>query len=217
MGRGLPARARRGPAADPPGEGRRRRSPRSAACSTSGITRARKFLVLSHSSRRPVAVPRRRSSRAPAERRVRRRARRGRAASACCPERRWRRRPRRTSGCSTPSAAGAASAPLEDDVPAYVVAHDTDARPDRRRPAAHAARAAPRPGHGPGQARALRRRRSSRSSKPPRNRPSGARRRRSAEFAAMERKWLILTSVSLGSLMATLDGSIVNIALPAIQ
>jgi EmrB/QacA subfamily drug resistance transporter len=34
---------------------------------------------------------------------------------------------------------------------------------------------------------------------------------------AMERKWLILTSVSLGSLMATLDGSIVNIALPAIQ
>ncbi|MGA3029686.1 MAG: MFS transporter [Candidatus Limnocylindrales bacterium] len=33
----------------------------------------------------------------------------------------------------------------------------------------------------------------------------------------MERKWLILTSVSLGSLMATLDGSIVNIALPAIQ
>jgi EmrB/QacA subfamily drug resistance transporter len=33
----------------------------------------------------------------------------------------------------------------------------------------------------------------------------------------MERKWLILTSVSLGSLMATLDGSIVNIALPSIQ
>src|SRR5450830_1552180 len=33
----------------------------------------------------------------------------------------------------------------------------------------------------------------------------------------MERKWLILTSVSLGSLMATLDGSIVNIALPAMQ
>ena len=33
----------------------------------------------------------------------------------------------------------------------------------------------------------------------------------------MERKWLILTAVSLGSLMATLDGSIVNIALPAIQ
>jgi EmrB/QacA subfamily drug resistance transporter len=33
----------------------------------------------------------------------------------------------------------------------------------------------------------------------------------------MERKWLILTSVSLGSLMATLDGSIVNIALPAVQ
>jgi len=33
----------------------------------------------------------------------------------------------------------------------------------------------------------------------------------------MERKWLILTSVSLGSLMATLDGSIVNIALPAIE
>jgi EmrB/QacA subfamily drug resistance transporter len=33
----------------------------------------------------------------------------------------------------------------------------------------------------------------------------------------MERKWLILTSVSLCSLMATLDGSIVNIALPAIQ
>jgi len=28
----------------------------------------------------------------------------------------------------------------------------------------------------------------------------------------MERKWLILTSVSLGSLMSTLDGSIVNIA-----
>jgi EmrB/QacA subfamily drug resistance transporter len=33
----------------------------------------------------------------------------------------------------------------------------------------------------------------------------------------MDRKWLILSSVSLGSLMATLDGSIVNIALPAIQ
>ena len=33
----------------------------------------------------------------------------------------------------------------------------------------------------------------------------------------MERKWLILTTVSLGSLMATLDGSIVNVALPAIQ
>jgi EmrB/QacA subfamily drug resistance transporter len=33
----------------------------------------------------------------------------------------------------------------------------------------------------------------------------------------VERKWLILSSVSLGSLMATLDGSIVNIALPAIQ
>ena len=33
----------------------------------------------------------------------------------------------------------------------------------------------------------------------------------------MQRKWLILTAVSLGSLMATLDGSIVNIALPAIQ
>ncbi len=33
----------------------------------------------------------------------------------------------------------------------------------------------------------------------------------------MERKWLILTAVSLGSLMSTLDGSIVNIALPAIQ
>jgi EmrB/QacA subfamily drug resistance transporter len=33
----------------------------------------------------------------------------------------------------------------------------------------------------------------------------------------MERKWLILTSVSLGSLMSTLDGSIVNIALPFIQ
>ena len=33
----------------------------------------------------------------------------------------------------------------------------------------------------------------------------------------MDRKWLILTSVSLGSLMSTLDGSIVNIALPAIQ
>jgi EmrB/QacA subfamily drug resistance transporter len=33
----------------------------------------------------------------------------------------------------------------------------------------------------------------------------------------MDRKWLILTSVSLGSLMGTLDGSIVNIALPAIE
>ena len=36
-------------------------------------------------------------------------------------------------------------------------------------------------------------------------------------MASIDRKWLILTSVSLGSLMATLDGSIVNIALPAIQ
>jgi EmrB/QacA subfamily drug resistance transporter len=33
----------------------------------------------------------------------------------------------------------------------------------------------------------------------------------------IDRKWLILTSVSLGSLMATLDGSIVNVALPALQ
>jgi len=33
----------------------------------------------------------------------------------------------------------------------------------------------------------------------------------------MERKWRILSTVSLGSLMATLDGSIVNIALPRIQ
>jgi EmrB/QacA subfamily drug resistance transporter len=33
----------------------------------------------------------------------------------------------------------------------------------------------------------------------------------------MQRKWLILSSVSLGSMMATLDGSIVNIALPKIQ
>ena len=33
----------------------------------------------------------------------------------------------------------------------------------------------------------------------------------------MQRKWLILTTVSLGSLMSTLDGSIVNIALPRIQ
>jgi len=33
----------------------------------------------------------------------------------------------------------------------------------------------------------------------------------------VQRKWLILSTVSLGSLMSTLDGSIVNIALPAIQ
>ncbi len=33
----------------------------------------------------------------------------------------------------------------------------------------------------------------------------------------MQRRWLILSSVSLGSMMATLDGSIVNIALPSIQ
>ncbi len=33
----------------------------------------------------------------------------------------------------------------------------------------------------------------------------------------MQRKWLILSTVSLGSLMSTLDGSIVNIALPAVQ
>ena len=33
----------------------------------------------------------------------------------------------------------------------------------------------------------------------------------------MQRKWLILSTVSLGSLMSTLDGSIVNIALPKIQ
>jgi EmrB/QacA subfamily drug resistance transporter len=33
----------------------------------------------------------------------------------------------------------------------------------------------------------------------------------------VERKWLILTTVSLGALMSTLDGSIVNIALPRIQ
>ena len=34
---------------------------------------------------------------------------------------------------------------------------------------------------------------------------------------SLERKWLILSTVSLGSLMATLDGSIVNVALPRIQ
>ncbi len=33
----------------------------------------------------------------------------------------------------------------------------------------------------------------------------------------VQRKWLILVAVSLGSFMSTLDGSIVNIALPAIQ
>jgi len=33
----------------------------------------------------------------------------------------------------------------------------------------------------------------------------------------VQRKWLILSTVSLGSLMSTLDGSIVNIALPKIQ
>jgi EmrB/QacA subfamily drug resistance transporter len=33
----------------------------------------------------------------------------------------------------------------------------------------------------------------------------------------VQRRWLILSSVSLGSMMATLDGSIVNIALPSIQ
>jgi EmrB/QacA subfamily drug resistance transporter len=33
----------------------------------------------------------------------------------------------------------------------------------------------------------------------------------------LERKWLILSSVSLGTFMATLDGSIVNISLPRIQ
>jgi MFS family permease len=33
----------------------------------------------------------------------------------------------------------------------------------------------------------------------------------------IQRKWLMLSAVSLGSLMSTLDGSIVNIALPAIQ
>jgi EmrB/QacA subfamily drug resistance transporter len=33
----------------------------------------------------------------------------------------------------------------------------------------------------------------------------------------LERKWLILSSVSLGTFMATLDGSIVNISLPKIQ
>ncbi len=33
----------------------------------------------------------------------------------------------------------------------------------------------------------------------------------------VQRKWLILSSVSLGSLMATLDGSIINVALPVIQ
>jgi EmrB/QacA subfamily drug resistance transporter len=33
----------------------------------------------------------------------------------------------------------------------------------------------------------------------------------------VQRKWLILSTVSLGSLMSTLDGSIVNVALPSIQ
>jgi EmrB/QacA subfamily drug resistance transporter len=35
--------------------------------------------------------------------------------------------------------------------------------------------------------------------------------------SGLERKWLILSSVSLGTFMATLDGSIVNISLPKIQ
>jgi EmrB/QacA subfamily drug resistance transporter len=35
--------------------------------------------------------------------------------------------------------------------------------------------------------------------------------------AIVQRKWLILTAVSIGALMSTLDGSIVNIALPALQ
>jgi EmrB/QacA subfamily drug resistance transporter len=33
----------------------------------------------------------------------------------------------------------------------------------------------------------------------------------------VQRKWLILSTVSLGSLMSTLDGSIVNVAMPSIQ
>ncbi len=33
----------------------------------------------------------------------------------------------------------------------------------------------------------------------------------------MQRKWLILSAVSLGTLMSTLDGSIVNVAMPSIQ
>ena len=33
----------------------------------------------------------------------------------------------------------------------------------------------------------------------------------------MQRKWLILSAVSLGSLMSTLDGSIVNVAMPSIE
>jgi EmrB/QacA subfamily drug resistance transporter len=33
----------------------------------------------------------------------------------------------------------------------------------------------------------------------------------------VQRKWLILSAVSLGSLMSTLDGSIVNVAMPSIQ
>ena len=36
-------------------------------------------------------------------------------------------------------------------------------------------------------------------------------------MAALARKWLILSTVSLGTFMATLDGSIVNISLPRIQ
>ncbi len=33
----------------------------------------------------------------------------------------------------------------------------------------------------------------------------------------MDRRWLILSTVSVGTFMATLDGSIVNISLPKIQ
>ena len=47
---------------------------------------------------------------------------------------------------------------------------------------------------------------------------SGRRDRRGrSPVIAVQRKWLILSTVSLGSLMSTLDGSIVNVAMPSIQ
>jgi DNA helicase-2/ATP-dependent DNA helicase PcrA len=121
-----------------------------------GITRARRFLALSSSSRKPSRFLATRSSRrepggrprwpavAPAARprparRADRHGRRRPDDSLLDALRRWRRE--------------RASA---DGVPAYVVAHDTTLAEIADDAAAVAAGAAPRPGHGPGEARALR-------------------------------------------------------------
>jgi len=92
---------------------------------------------------------------------------------------------------SSPSTSRAQSRPICPQPPASSRRNRASRRPRARRPSLEA--------HGP---------RGDGGSQ------SAGSRSRSGRVHRCNAKWLILTSVSLGSLMATLDGSIVNIALP---